>query len=86
MTNIFNVEKNGQQRLVIVRQMSHDLQYTVGSRIPSLGRVIEVISTGQLSERIKQINRCTDELADIRSLVGRIDPIEYRRYQRIKRA
>ena len=29
-----------------------------------------------MKERIKQINRCTDELAIIRSLVGKIDPMD----------
>jgi len=42
MTKTFKVEKNGKQSWVAVRQMPHDTQYAVGSRIPGLGRVVEL--------------------------------------------
>jgi hypothetical protein len=36
------VSKTGKIQRVVIRQMEHDPQYTVGSRIPSYGRVIAV--------------------------------------------
>lgn len=32
--------KNGKREWRLVRQMAHDPQYTVGSKIPGLGRVV----------------------------------------------
>lgn len=45
MKKTFKVERNGKQTWVVVRQMPHDTQYAVGSRIPGLGRVIEIRAT-----------------------------------------
>lgn len=42
MNKTFKVERRGKQTWVAVRQMPHDPQYVVGSRIPGLGRVVEV--------------------------------------------
>ena len=42
MTKTFKVERKGKQTWVAVRQMAHDPQYVVGSRIPGLGKVVEV--------------------------------------------
>ena len=42
MNKTFKVVKNGKERWVIVRQMSHDPQYSIGSRIPGLGKVVDV--------------------------------------------
>jgi hypothetical protein len=42
MTKTFKVERKGKQTWVVIRQMPHDPQYAVGSRIPGLGKVVEV--------------------------------------------
>lgn len=46
MTKTFKVEtKAGKVLTILLRQMPHDTQYKVGSRIPGYGKVVEVIST-----------------------------------------
>lgn len=42
MNKVMRVEKKGKQSWVVVRQMPHDPQYQVGSKIPGLGVVIEI--------------------------------------------
>lgn len=42
MVKTFKVERKGKQTWVLVRQMPHDPQYTVGSVIPGYGKVMEV--------------------------------------------
>lgn len=42
MNKTFKVERKGKQTWVVIRQMPHDPQYTVGSRIPGYGKVVEV--------------------------------------------
>ena len=42
MTKNFKVERKGKQTWVVIRQMPHDPQYKVGSRIPNYGKVVEV--------------------------------------------
>ena len=42
MNKAFVVEKNGKTRVVVIRQLAHDPQYVVGSRIPGYGKVVEV--------------------------------------------
>jgi hypothetical protein len=41
MTKTFKVERKGKQTWVVIRQMPHDPQYKVGSRIPGYGKVVE---------------------------------------------
>jgi hypothetical protein len=45
MNKTFKVERKGKQTWIVIRQMPHDPQYTVGSRIPGYGIVIEVKET-----------------------------------------
>jgi hypothetical protein len=40
MTKTFQVERNGKQTWVVIRQLPHDTQYKVGSRIPGYGKVV----------------------------------------------
>lgn len=42
MTKTFKVEKKGIQTWVVIRQMAHDPQYKIGSRIPGYGKVVGV--------------------------------------------
>jgi hypothetical protein len=42
MNKTFKVERKGKQTWVVVRQMPHDTQYKVGSRIPGYGKVVEI--------------------------------------------
>jgi hypothetical protein len=42
MTKTFKVEKKGKQTWVVIRQMPHDPQYKIGSRIPGYGKVVEI--------------------------------------------
>lgn len=75
MTKTFKVERKGKQTWVAVRQMPHDPQYKVGSRIPGLGKVVEEqSSTAALCEQkllealkatFRLINDNADELAAI---------------------
>ena len=43
----FKCEKNGKIIFVLERQMPHDPQYKVGSRIPGRGKVVEVVGRGR---------------------------------------
>jgi hypothetical protein len=45
MTKTFQVERNGKQTWVVIRQLPHDTQYKVGSRIPGYGKVVAVSAT-----------------------------------------
>jgi hypothetical protein len=42
MTKTFKVERKGKQAWVVIRQMPHDPQYKIGSRIPGYGKVVEI--------------------------------------------
>lgn len=43
MNKHFLIElKNGKREWFVIRQMAHDPQYAVGSKIPGLGRVVSV--------------------------------------------
>ena len=43
MNKSFTVEtKSGKRVVVVIRQMAHDPQYKIGSRIPGYGKVVEV--------------------------------------------
>ena len=41
-TKTFQVEKQGKLTWVVIRQMPHDTQFTLGSRIPGLGKVVAI--------------------------------------------
>ena len=51
MTKTFKVEHKGKQTWVAIRQMPHDPQYKIGSRIPGLGKVVAVGETAVFSYR-----------------------------------
>ena len=38
----FQVERRGKRSWILIRQMSHDPQYKLGSHIPSYGKVVAV--------------------------------------------
>ena len=42
MNKTFKVERKGKQTWVVIRQMPHDPQYKIGSRIPGYGKVVEI--------------------------------------------
>ena len=42
MNKTFKVERKGKQTWVVIRQLSHDPQYKIGSRIPGYGKVVEI--------------------------------------------
>jgi hypothetical protein len=43
----FKCEKNGKFVFVLERQMAHDTQYKLGSKIPGRGKVVECFGRGQ---------------------------------------
>jgi hypothetical protein len=43
----FRCEKNGKFVFVLERQMAHDVQYKIGSKIPGRGKVVECFGRGQ---------------------------------------
>jgi hypothetical protein len=47
VNKLFLVEKAGRLEWVVLRQMAHDPQYRVGSRVPGLGRVVQVRTVEQ---------------------------------------
>lgn len=34
------LDRSGKTKIVVIRQMAHDPQYRVGSRIPGIGKVV----------------------------------------------
>jgi len=42
----FRCEKNGKFVFVLERQMAHDPQYKIGSKIPGRGKVVECFGRG----------------------------------------
>ena len=61
MTKTFKVEAKGKQSWVAIRQMPHDPQYKVGSRIPGYGKVVDDKSS-IASGRTKQASTVADGL------------------------
>jgi len=49
MTRTFKVERKGKQTWVVIRQMPHDPQYKIGSRIPGYGKVVEISTAPVIS-------------------------------------
>lgn len=61
MSKSFKLQtKSGRTIFMIIRQMPHDPQYKVGSRIPGCGVVIEILPADTLESHMDQL---MDQLA-----------------------
>jgi hypothetical protein len=66
MNKTFKVERGGKQAWVVIRQMAHDTQYKVGSRIPGYGKVVEVkTSTSHADVQPLSVERDRDTMRDL---------------------
>ena len=63
-TKTFQVEKQGKLTWVVIRQMPHDTQFTLGSRIPGLGKVVAIGDVFGNRLPIEQENMSTEANPD----------------------